>query len=295
MTMLGAIGWQPTWWSILQSTFMRHAFLGGTLVAVAAGLIGYFVVIRQSAFAAHALAHVGFPGATGAVLVGAPVIVGLAVFTIVGGLVIGALGRRAATREVATGTILALATALGILFSSMASQNTRGLTNILFGNLLVISNAQLVAYAVFTALIVVVLGLVARPLLFGSIDPTVAAARGVPVGALGIVFLVLMALVVTMAVQVVGTLLLFALVVTPAAAALRLTARPSHVVGLATLFGVGSVWVGLVLSAMFNLPPSFPIVSLAVTVWAVVLVATRDRHRASIANIGHDGHHPHDG
>ena len=104
-----------------------------------------------------------------------------------------------------------------------------------------------------------------------------------------------MALVVTMAVQVVGTLLLFALVVTPAAAALRLTARPSHVVGLATLIGVGSVWLGLVLSAMFNLPPSFPIVSLAVTVWAVVLVATRDRHRASIANIGHDGHHPHDG
>ena len=100
---LASIGWQPTWWSILQSTFMRHAFIGGTLLAVAAGMIGYFVVIRQSAFAAHALAHVGFPGATGAVLVGAPVIVGLAVFTIGGGLVIGALGRRAATREVATG------------------------------------------------------------------------------------------------------------------------------------------------------------------------------------------------
>ena len=291
---LASIGWQPTWWSILQSTFMRHAFIGGTLLAVAAGMIGYFVVIRQSAFAAHALAHVGFPGATGAVLVGAPVIVGLAVFTIGGGLVIGALGRRAATREVATGTILALATALGILFSSMASQNTRGLTNILFGNLLVISTPQLVVYSAFTAAIVVVLGFVARPLLFASIDPTVAAARGVPVGALGTVFLVLMALVVTMAVQVVGTLLLFALVVTPAAAALRITARPLHVVGLATSIGTGSVWLGLVLSAMFNLPPSFAIVTLAVAVWGGVLAATGDRHRAAAANIGHDGHHPHE-
>jgi zinc/manganese transport system permease protein len=279
------------WLDVLQTSFMRHAMVGGTLVAVAAGLLGYFVITRQNAFAAHALAHIGFPGATGAILVGAPVTLGLAVFCVGGGLLIGLFGRRVADREMATGTILALATALGVLFASLASANANATTSVLFGNLLAISSDQLVLFSVFTAAVVVALALVARPLMFASVDPEVAEARGVPVRALGLAFVVLLALTITMAVQVVGTLLLFALVVTPAATALRLTARPGRVAALAVALALGSVWGGLVLSAMVDLPPSFFIVSLAVLAWVLVL-AFRGRRRTVDRPLV-DTHHPH--
>ena len=108
-----AVGYQQNWVDIVGSSFMRNAWLGGTIVALAAGLMGYFIVVRHSSFAAHALAHIGLPGATGAVLIGVPAAVGLGVFCVGGALVIGALGKRAADREVATGTVLAFATGLG--------------------------------------------------------------------------------------------------------------------------------------------------------------------------------------
>jgi zinc/manganese transport system permease protein len=279
MSALAAVEFQSNWLEVLQSPFMRHALIGGSLVAVAAGLLGYFVITRQNAFAAHALAHIGFPGATGAILVGAPVTLGLAVFCVAGGLLIGLFGRRVADREMATGTILALATALGVLFASLASANASTTTSVLFGNLLAISADQLVVFAVFTAAVVGALAVIARPLVFASVDPAVAEARGVPVRALGVAFVVLLALTITMAVQVVGTLLLFALVVTPAATALRLTARPVRVAAAAVALALASVWGGLVLAAMVDLPPSFFIVSLAVLAWLVVLGATGGRRR----------------
>jgi zinc/manganese transport system permease protein len=279
--MLADIGYQSNWVDVLQTNFMRNAFIGGTLVALAAGAVGYFVVLRRDAFATHALAHIGFPGATGAVLVGVPVTLGLAVFCVAGGLAIGALGKRVDQREVATGTILAFATALGVLFSSMATTSANTVTNVLFGNLLAISSEQLVTYGIFTAALVVVLGAVARPLLFASINPQVAEAQGLPVRALGVVFMVMLAVVITMAIQVVGTLLLFALVVTPAAAAIALTARPARVVAIATGIGVGAVWVGLVLSVMWNLPPSFPIVSLAFLAWLATTRSSRTARSAT--------------
>ena len=271
------VTFQENWLQVLQTTFMQHALIGGSMVALAAGLMGWFVVTRQNAFAAHALAHIGFPGATGAILVGAPVTLGLAVFCVGGGLLIGLFGKRVADREVATGTILAFATGLGVLFASLATANASATTTVLFGNLLAISTDQLWVFGGFTAVVVGVLAVIARPLVFSSVDPTVAEARGVPVRALGVAFVVLLALTITMAVQVVGTLLLFALVVTPAAAALRMTARPGLVAAIAVGIALGSVWVGLVLSAMVNLPPSFFVTSLAVLTWAVTLLVTRDR------------------
>jgi zinc/manganese transport system permease protein len=274
---LAGIGFRSDWLEILGTTFMRHALIGGSLVAVAAGLLGYFVITRQNAFAAHALAHIGFPGATGAILIGAPVTLGLAVFCIGGGLLIGLFGKRVAEREIATGTILALATGLGVLFASLAGANASATTSVLFGNLLAISADQLVVFGLFTAAVVLILALVARPLLFASVDPAVAEARGVPVRALGLAFVVLLALTITMAVQVVGTLLLFALVVTPAATALRLTARPAAVAGIAVALALASVWIGLVLSALVNLPPSFFVVAVAVAAWLVVLALTGRR------------------
>src|SRR5918911_3771257 len=274
---LAGIGFQSDWVEILGTTFMQHALIGGSFVAIAAGLLGYFVITRQNAFAAHALAHIGFPGATGAILVGAPVTLGLAVFCTVGGLLIGLFGRRVAEREIATGTILALATGLGVLFASLAGANASTTTSVLFGNLLAVSSDQLVVFGLFTAAVVLTLAVLARPLLFASVDPAVAEARGVPVRALGLAFVVLLALTITMAVQVVGTLLLFALVVTPAATALRLTARPPAVAAIAVTIALASVWGGLVLAAMFDLPPSFFVVSLVVLAWVAVLALTGRR------------------
>ncbi|HEX5145043.1 MAG TPA: metal ABC transporter permease [Mycobacterium sp.] len=265
-----ALGYQNNWWQILTSAFMRNALLGGTLVALAAGLIGYFIVVRNSAFAAHALAHIGFPGATGAVLLGLPVGLGLGAFCIGGALVIGALGKRADEREVATGTVLAFATGLGLFFSSQATRSSSTVTNVLFGNLLAVTKPLLVGFTVAVVVIAVVIAFAYRPLLFASVNPAVAEAKGVPVRLLSVIFMVLLGLAVTMAVQAVGTLLLFALVVTPAATAIMLTARPGAAMAVSTALSVAAVWVGLAVSAMFNLPPSFVIVSIVSVVWLAV-------------------------
>ncbi len=272
---LAAIGYQPEWLAVLGEDFMRRALAGGVLVAVAAGVLGYFVVIRRHAFAAHALAHIGFPGATGAVLLGLPVTLGLLAFCTAGGLAIGWFGRRWADREVATGTILGFATGLGVLFSSMGTRSAATVTSVLFGNLLAIAPDQLAVFAGCTVVLVGVMALIARPLTFASLNPEVAEAKGVPVRALGVAFMVLLALVITMAVQVVGTLLLFGLVVTPAATALLMTARPAAVVACSTALGAVAVVLGLVLSAMFDLPPSFPIVALSFLGWLLALAVSR--------------------
>ena len=271
-----ALGYQENWWQILTSAFMRNALIGGTLVALAAGIIGYFIIVRSSAFAAHALAHIGFPGATGAVLVGLPVTVGLAAFCLGGALAIGALGKRADEREVATGTVLAAATGLGLFFSSLATKSSSTVSNVLFGNLLAITPDQLVTFGATLAVIVAVMAFVYRPLLFTSVNPQVAEAKGVPVRALSVIFMLLLGLSVTMAVLAVGTLLLFALVVTPAATAIMLTARPGAAISVATVLAVMAVWVGLAVSAMFNVPPSFVITSIVFVIWlAVRLVVQR--------------------
>ena len=275
-----ALGYQHNWWQILTSVFMRNALIGGTLVALAAGLIGYFVIVRNTAFAAHALAHIGLPGATGAALLGLPVGLGLGAFCVGGALVIGALGNRAHDREVATGTILALATGFGLFFNSLATKNSSTLTNVLFGNLLAITHQQLL---MFTALLVVLAATVVfvfRPLLFASVNAQVAEAKGVPVRALSVLFMVLLGIAVTMAVLAVGTLLLFALVVTPAATAIMVTARPILAMTISTVISVVSVWAGLAVSAIFNMPPSFVIVTIACGIWLAVWAVDRVRNSA---------------
>ena len=288
-TRLVAVGYQGDWWPILTSPFMRDALLGGTIVALAAGLIGYFVVIRNTAFAAHALAHIGLPGATGAVLVGLPVAFGLGVFCVGGAVVIGALGKRAAERDVATGTVLAMAIGLALFFNSLATKASGTMTNILFGNLLAISREQLVGFAGLLILLALSIGVIYRPLLFASINFQVAEAKGVPARGLSIIFMALLGLAVTMAIQAVGSLLLFALVVTPAATAIMLTARPGFAMLISTVISTASVWMGLGVSAMFDLPPSFVIVTIACAAWFLVRVAI---HRVRPSTKGSDSPGP---
>ena len=283
-TAVVALGYQDNWRDILMSPFMRNALLGGTIIALAAGLIGYFIIIRRNAFAAHALAHIGLPGATGAVLIGLPPVLGLGVFCLGGALFIGALGSRADDRDVVTGTTLAFATGLGLFFNSLATKSSSTMTNVLFGNLLAISRDQLVAFAILLAVLALSIGISYRPLLFSSVNAPVAEAKGVPVRALSVLFMVLLAVAVTMAVQVVGTLLLFALIVTPAATAIMLTPRPVAAMAISAVISVFSVWAGLGASAMFNTPPSFLIVTIACAIWLAIWIADRRQARRAVAS-----------
>ncbi|OTA27066.1 zinc ABC transporter permease [Alloscardovia macacae] len=264
------MSYNPLWLTVLQAPFVQRAFIAGILISVAAGLVGYFVITRKSAFAAHALAHIGLPGATGAVLLGIPVLWGMGLFSIGGALVIGALGKRAADREVATGSVLAFATALGLYFSNLSSGAAKQMQSILFGSVLTITDEQLFTFAAFDIILLAVLLLIFRPLLFSSLDENVARAKGLPVTLLGIIFMIMMGSVITVAVPAVGTLLIFALVITPADTAMMITRSPLRAIVMTIVLCLIAMWGGLVLSTIFDMPPSFVIVSLSVVIWLVV-------------------------
>lgn len=267
----------PDWQEVLTADFMINALIAGVLISLAAGFIGYFTIARRSTFAAHALAHIGLPGATGAVLVGLPVSLGLGVFALGGALTIGALGKKASQREVATGSILALAMGFGLFFARLSSSASTQMQSILFGSILTITSSQVLGFAIFDAVLIAVLTMVYRPLLFSSVDEQVAQAKGVNIGLMNVVFMSMLAGVITISVQAVGTLLIFALVVTPAAAANSIARSPFA----AMLMGCGiclvSIWGGLIISAMIPTPPSFIIVLISTLIWAIASVVQRVR------------------
>ena len=253
---------QP-WSALFDYDFMRHAFAAGTIVGVTAGAMGYFVVLRRLAFAGHALAHVGFAGATGAVLVNANVFAGLITLTTGAGIAMGLLGDRLRARDVAIGTVLAFTMGLGNLFLSLSTRLSGEATSVLFGDLLAISSAQVAFMFAVAVAALVVLGAIYRPLIFASVDAEMAAARGVPVRGLGVLFMVLLALTVAMSVRVVGVLLIFSLLVAPAATAQVLTARPARAIVASVAIAVASVWGGLLLAYQVPWPPSFFITTLS--------------------------------
>lgn len=259
----------PNWMDTLTTPFMTNAFIAGLCIALAAGVMGYFTIVRHSTFAAHALAHIGLPGATGAVLLGLPVSLGMGVFALAGALVIGALGKRVSEREIATGTVLAFATGLGLFFARLSSSASSQMQSILFGSILTITTGQVIGFAVFDVLLVAVLAVIYRPLLFSSLDEQVAQAKGVPNGVMNVAFMAIMVGVITIAVPAVGTLLIFALVITPAATANILTGTPFRSMVVSGLLCLAAIWGGLVISAMFPAPPSFIIVTLSTLFWAI--------------------------
>jgi zinc/manganese transport system permease protein len=255
---------------VFQYEFMTNAFIAGTVVAILAGVVGYFVVLRRLAVACEALSHGGFAGATGAVVLGQDVFVGLLVFTSVSGGFMGLLGDRIRGRDVAIGGTLAFSLALGSLFLTISTKFAGQAVNILFGNVLAISSSDLVLVAVFAALALLMLGAMYRPLLFASVDPEIADARGVPVRWLSVAFMVLLAVTVSASVQVVGVLLIFALLILPAAAAQHLTAQPSRAIALAVLLAVAYVWVGLLVGFYLPYPPIFFITAFAFVTFVIV-------------------------
>jgi len=245
-----------------QFQFMQNAFMAGTIIAVVAGLVGYLVVLRRSAFASHALGHTGFSGAAAAVLVGANPVYGLLIFTMFTGGGMALLGNRASSRDVETGTVLAFALAIGLLFLSLYQGYATEAYSILFGEVLGISAAG-VAFTFWTGLAVIaIVALIYRPLLFASLDEDVAEAKGMPMMFLNVAFMLLLAVTISIAVQIIGVFLIFALLVTPAAIAVRLTKSVAGAVIVSIVIAATAVWAGLFIGWYEPYPVSFFIVGI---------------------------------
>jgi zinc/manganese transport system permease protein len=260
--------------------FFRNAFLAGTFVALACGLVGYFVVLRAQVFAGDALSHVAFTGALAAAAAGIDTRIGLFAATIGIALVLGAIGRRASADDVTIGIVFAWILGLGAFLLAVFSTGSGGGNGLLgaralFGSIFGLSASDAALAAAIGAAVVVALLAVARPLLFASVDPVVAAVRGVPVQALGLVFLALVGVTAGEATQAVGALLLLGLLAAPAGAAHRLTARPYLGLGLSALLAVAAMWAGLAVSyAVPSLPPSTAVVTVAAGAYLLVVLLT---------------------
>jgi zinc/manganese transport system permease protein len=274
---------------LFEYPFMVNAFRAGTIVAVTAGCIGWFMVLRRQTFAGHTLAVVGFPGAAGAVLVGLSANIGFFTFCVAAALVIAGLpqsGRSSFSEESAViGTVQAFGLACGFLFVSLYRGNLNGINALLFGSFLGITNANVVAIAVLAVAALAVLGAMARPLLFASVDPDVASARGVPVRLLAAGFLVLLGVAAAATSQLTGSLLVFALLVLPAATAQRVTTRPALGVALSVALALVVTWSGLAFAYYSNYPIGFYVTTIAFALYlgATGAAAVTRRRRGQLA------------
>jgi zinc/manganese transport system permease protein len=248
---------------MFQYDFMVNAFAAAGIVSVVAGLIGYFVVLRSQTFASHALSHVGFAGATGAVLLGVPWLWGLIGLTVIAGIGMGALGERLEGRDIAIGLILAMSLGLGLLFLHFYTAFATQVTALLFGDVLGVDHTTLLTLAASGALAIALLGAIARPLIFASLQPELAEARGVSLRLVSILFLASVALAVAQSAQIVGVLLVFTLTVGPAAAAQRVTTRLGLGVALSVAFALAESWLGIALAWYTNWPTTFWIATLS--------------------------------
>ena len=258
--------------TMLEYDFIRTAFAAGTLVAIVAGWVGFFLVLRNMTFAGHALSHVGFAGATGSVLISASPLWGLLAVTVAAAIGMGLLGDRLRGRDVAIGIVLSLSLGFGVLFLSLYSTHATQATSILFGNILGVSLETVWTLSGLTAVSLCALALISRPLLFATLAPELAEAKGVSLRLIAVLFLVLVAVAVAEAAQVVGVLLVFALMVGPAATSLRLTSRIGRGIGVAIVLAIAETWLGIALAYMSDWPTTFWIVLLSCTVYFVSLV-----------------------
>ena len=284
-----ADGVQPSWnlitdvqqlWSF---PFMVNAFRAGTIIAVAAAVMGWFMVLRRQTFAGHTLALVGFPGAAGATLIGVSATYGYFGFCIAAALVVAAIPRMGqgsyGHESAVTGTVQAFALACGFLFIALYKGFLNGVNALLFGTFLGITDAQVAVLLAVTVVVLAVLAVIGRPLLFASVDPMVAQARGIPVRWISTGFLVLLGAAVAEASQITGTLLVFALLVMPAATAQTLTARSGLSLGLSVVIAVVVTWVGLGAAYFSVYPIGFFVSTLAFAVYLLAQLARGARRR----------------
>jgi len=260
---------------LFEFPFMEHALAAGTIVAVMAGVVGWFMVLRRQTFAGHTLSITAFTGASAAGLAGVPVAVGYFGVCGIGALALGAAAgtrRGLAHESAATGSVQALALALGFLFVSLYHGILNGLDSLLFGTFLGITSDQVLTLLAVAAAAIAAIGIAGRPLLYASVDPDVARAGGVPVRLLGLAFLLVLGLAVAETSQITGALLVFALLVTPAAAAQRITTRPVAGVLLSVALALAVTWIGLGLAYYSVYPVGFYITSLSFAVYVLARI-----------------------
>jgi zinc/manganese transport system permease protein len=265
--------------NLLAQHFVHTALLAGAVVAIASGVIGTFVVTRGASFAVHAISELGFTGAAGALVLGIDPVIGMLGGSLAVGFVLGILSLRGRERDSAIGAVLAFGLGVGVLFLSLYHGYATEATNLLFGSIVGVSDNQLRTLAVVGAIVVVGVAALYRPLLFSSVDAEVAAARGVPLRALSVAVFLLLALTTAEAIQVVGVLLVLTLVITPAAAAQRLTVRPGLAMLLSVVIALVATEGGILLSLEKSWPTSFFIsaISFAVYLTARIYGATSAR------------------
>lgn len=262
---------------------VQNAFSAGTIVAIIAACIGYFVVLRSQTFASEALSDIGFAGATGAIVFGFSSLIGMLIFSMISALGMGALGERIRGRDVEIGMVLSFALGLGVLFLTIYTQtgsaNANSGVGILFGSILSVRRSDVLIALGCGMLLLILLAILYRPLLFASIDPEVALTRGVPVRTLSIVFLFMLSITISISILVVGVLLIIALLIAPAATALRLTHQPRHSLILAIILSLACTWSGLTLaftgSFGKHLPVGFYISAIAAALYFISIIINR--------------------
>ncbi len=252
---------------LLRFPFMQNAYLAGTIVAVTAGVVGYFMVLRGQTFAGHALSQVGFPGAAGAALLGVAPVFGVIAFCVTAAVAIALIpGRRsheASFESAVIGSILAFALALGFLFTTLSNGFVTGAYAFLFGTFVGIGNTEVLTLLVTGVLIGTTLLIIGRQLFFASVDTDAAEARGVAVRTLATIYLLVLALAVAAAAQITGTLLVFALLVAPAATAQELSTRPGRTLGLSIVIALLVTWLGLASAYFSDYPIGFYVTTIA--------------------------------
>jgi zinc/manganese transport system permease protein len=265
--------------TMLEYDFMRTAFAAATIVSIVSGLVGYFLVLRGQAFAGHALAHVGFTGATGAVLIGIAPLWGLVSMTVAAGIGMGFLGERLAQRDVAIGIVLALSLGFGLLFLHFYTAYASQATALLFGNVLAVDAQTVWTLLALGVVSVGTLAVISRPLLFASLQPEQAEAKGVSLRLYSVLFLAVAALATAECAQIVGVLLVFALMVGPAAAAQRLTTGIGKGLLLSAGLALLEAWAGIVLAFYTDWPTSFWITGLSAGVYLLADLPRIGRNR----------------
>jgi zinc/manganese transport system permease protein len=270
--------------SMFDYEFMINAFAASGIVAVVSAVVGYFVVMRGQTFAGHALSHIGFAGATGAGLIGLAPIWGLLAFTLGAGICMGMLGERITGRDVAIGVVLALALGFGLLFLHYYSGFATQATAILFGNVLAVDRATIAILAGLAVVTLAALAGITRPLIFATLQPELAEAKGVPLRFVSTTFLAIVALAVSECAQIVGVLLVFTLMVGPPAAAQAVATGLWFGLALSAGLALGEAWIGLTIAYYTDWPVSFCITALSALAY-FVLVATplRESKVTSIA------------
>jgi zinc/manganese transport system permease protein len=263
------------WQQLVQFEFMRHALLAGGIAAVLCGAVGYFVVLRGLSFATDTLTHVGFAGASGAVVIGLSPVVGLLGLTAAMAVALGTLEQRLRGRDVVIGMILVLSLGLGLLFLRLYSGYSNETYALLFGAILALSARDVAVVAAGALVALAALPLLFRPLLYASLDDELAQARGVPVRAVSVGFLLVLAVAVAAANQVIGALLAVALLVAPGATAQRLTTRPAAALLLSVGIALAVTWSGLALAYWLPYPVSFFITSLSTLAYLGARALTR--------------------